>query len=229
MSFRVECRRLTVAAGDTLLLPETTVRYEAPGLIALSGANGAGKTTLLKVLAGRLLPTSGECLINSAAPNEFDPGFRAAVASLIDTPPMARDLTLTEQLALVRVSWGAEGRSAFETAEQTLSRIEIGELGGRFPYELSSGQLQLFAIALTLSRPFGVLLLDEPERHLDGRHVQTLLSRLEEVVDDGTLVITATHRHEIFERATGHICLDASTETDPLPEQAEQRDLPEGE
>lgn len=158
------------------------------------------KTTLLKVIAGRQLPTDGECRIEGSAPDEFDPGFRAEVASLIDTPPMARDMTLTEQMALVRVSWGDDETTAFSAAAETLSQLTVPELGERFPHELSAGQLQLFAVGLTLSRPFGLLLLDEPERHLDGDRVQTLLDLLEERVGSGALVITATHRAEIIER-----------------------------
>lgn len=134
-----------------MLLPETSFTLQAPGLIALTGPNGAGKTTLLKTLAGRQLPSSGQCLIGHLTPYEFDPAFRAAVASLIDTPPMARDMTLTEQLMPVRLSWGEDDDEARFGAEQCLVQLTIPHLGDRFPYELSSGQLQLFALADTQS------------------------------------------------------------------------------
>lgn len=210
--FAVECRGLGVSADGTVLLPETTCTVRAPGLIALTGANGTGKTTLLKTLAGRQLPSTGDCLINSQAPFEFDPVFRASVASLIDTPPMARDMTLLEQLALVQVSWGRDEAEAFSRADEALERLAIPELGERFPFELSAGQLQLFALALTLSRPFDLLLLDEPERHLDTDRVDALLEILNARVDQGGLIITATHRTEIVERAGGRIHLQRPVE-----------------
>lgn len=205
---RVQCRELRVTVGDVVLLPETTFTVEHAGFIALTGANGAGKTTLLRTLAGRQFPTAGECLIRGTAPYEFDPQFRAAVASLIDTPPMARDMTLTEQLTLVHASWGLELEEAISAAGNVLTRLSIGELSDRFPYELSSGQLQLFGMALTLSRPFELLLLDEPERHLDGDRIQDLLDLLQERVDGGALIITATHRQEIIEGSTRRIHLE---------------------
>lgn len=209
MSVLVECRELSVAVEDTALLAPTSFSHQAPGLIALTGANGAGKTTLLKTLAGRQLPTSGQCLIDGQAPYELDPGFRAKVASLIDTPPMARDMTLLEQLALVRVSWGYD--DAFRAAEQLLRRLTIAERGERFPFELSAGQLQLFTVALTLSRPSSLLLLDEPERHLDRERVYALLSLVQERVQAGALVITATHRAELIARTDSQIDLGHST------------------
>ncbi|GAA1806575.1 ABC transporter ATP-binding protein [Nesterenkonia flava] len=165
----------------------------------------------MKTLAGRQLPSSGQCLIGNLTAYEFDPAFRAAVASLIDTPPMARDMTLNEQLMLVRLSWGDDDDEARFGAEQCLAQLTIPHLGDRFPYELSSGQLQLFALALTLSRPFEVLLLDEPERHLDAERVVALLDVLDEHLDRGALIITATHRQEIIDRTTHgiHLVRDA--------------------
>ncbi|GAA4926730.1 ABC transporter ATP-binding protein [Nesterenkonia rhizosphaerae] len=207
MTLQVQAEKLEVAAGESVLLPETSFTLQAPGLIALTGPNGAGKTTLLKTLAGRQLPSSGQCLIGNLTAYEFDPAFRAAVASLIDTPPMARDMTLNEQLMLVRLSWGDDDDEARFGAEQCLARLTIPHLGDRFPYELSSGQLQLFALALTLSRPFEVLLLDEPERHLDAERVVALLDVLDQHVDRGALIITATHRQEIIDRNTHRIHL----------------------
>lgn len=210
MGAHVECRELCVAVDETPILPQTSFTLQAPGLVALTGPNGAGKTTLLKTLAGRQLPSAGECLINSLPPYEFDPTFRAAVASLIDPAPMARDMTLLEQLALVQVSWGTPEDEAFCAAEKLLVRLTIAELGERFPRELSSGQVQLFAVALTLSRPCRVLLLDEPERHLDDERADALLELLEEHVEAGALVITATHRASVIARADRRIELAPS-------------------
>lgn len=207
MPVQVECQDVSVAVEGAVLLPATSFVLASPGLVALTGVNGAGKTTLLKTLAGRILPTEGECLINRQKPHEFDPAFRAAVASLVDTPPMARDMMVAEQLALVEASWGGSRAKAFQKAEDTLERLTIPELGERFPYELSSGQLQLFALGLTLSRPFELLLLDEPERHLDGDRVQALLSILETRASEGALVVTATHRPEIVERTSDRVPL----------------------
>lgn len=201
MTVFVECDRLSVWSDDSVLLPETTFTLRKPGLVPLTGANGSGKTTLLRTLAGRQLPSSGRCLIDDEAPHEIDPAFRARVASLIDTPPMARDMTLIEQLALVQASWGTSVKRAFQASEDILESLTIPELSERFPYELSAGQLQLFGLALTFSRPFQVLLLDEPERHLDEIRAEALAEILETRVSAGALVIAATHRSEIMSRA----------------------------
>lgn len=115
---RILCESLAVSSEETQLLRPLSCELQGPGLIALTGPNGAGKTTLLKILAGRMAPTSGSCEIRSGAegfsgvPAEHDRGFRAAAASLIDTPPRAREMTLSEQLTMVGASWGAPPDSA---------------------------------------------------------------------------------------------------------------------
>lgn len=203
---RILCESLAVSSEEAQLLRPLSCELQGSGLIALTGPNGAGKTTLLKILAGRMLPTAGRCEIRSGGegfsgvPAEHDRGFRAAAASLIDTPPMAREMTLSEQLTMVGASWGAPPDSAEETSHGLLERLTIPQLAGRFPHELSAGQLQLFLLALTLARPAELLLLDEPERHLDGERIQVLLSLLEDRAAGGTTVITATHRREIIEQ-----------------------------
>lgn len=132
MTVTVECRGLGVWTDDSILLPETTFSLFTPGLVPLTGANGAGKTTLLKTLAGRQLPSAGECRVNGQVPNEFDPSFRACVASLIDTPPMARDMTLIEQLSLVRVVLGRWGVSGVQRCRTYPGTADHGAAGRTF-------------------------------------------------------------------------------------------------
>lgn len=74
-------------------------------------------------MAGRQLPSSGQCLIGNRTAYEFEPAFRAAVTSVIYTPPMARDVTLNEQLMLVRLSWGDDDDEARFGAEQCLALL----------------------------------------------------------------------------------------------------------
>lgn len=210
----VQCRSVTVSADGVRLLAPLTAELSGPGLVALTGANGTGKTTLLRVLAARVRPTGGHCAIRAEAtdhigpPDEFAPEFRAATASLIETPPMARDMTVAEQLTLVAASWGRAPDQAEEQAQTLLEHLTIGALKTRFPHELSAGQLQLFAVGLTLIRPAELLLLDEPERHLDDRRVQAVLRLLQERAREGALVIAATHRQELVAGSETTLNLD---------------------
>jgi ABC-2 type transport system ATP-binding protein len=99
------------------------------------------------------------------------------VAALLGSPTAYRDLTVVDHLVLIDSTWGGAIDTADERADQLLATLEIDHLTERFPHELSSGQQQLFHLAMVLFRPARVLLLDEPEQRLDT-HKRGLLSDL---------------------------------------------------
>lgn len=188
----VEAANVSVVVGGEVLLPPTTFSARSGEIVALRGANGSGKTTLLRALSGSRRPTSGEITIDGTAISDRDAAFRRRVAALIGSPPLARDLTLVEHVRLVQASWGIlTGED--ESPEHLLERLGLDGLGSRFPHELSSGQTQLFALALTLARPSELLLFDEPEQRLDGDRMESVRNLLVERVATGGLVIMATH------------------------------------
>lgn len=191
-----------VSLDSEVLLPRCDIAVHAGEIVALTGPNGSGKTTLLRVLAGLLPPSSGTALVCGEAPEPRDPRFRGALAALIGTPPLARDLTLSEHLELVSLSWGSVAQDAEVRAAEMLELLRIPELARRFPHELSSGQQQLFALCLTLIRPSEVLLLDEPEQRLDGERRALLAGVLRDRADAGSAVLMATHSAELTQ-ATG--------------------------
>lgn len=190
----------TVETGGTILLPPVSAVVHPGEALAVTGHNGTGKTTLLTLLCGVRKATSGTVLVAGRTPDERSPVFRRTVAGMIGLPPFARDLTVREQLRLVAVSWGAPPAgpgSPGSVADQWLERVGIAHLAGRFPHELSAGQLQLAGLALTLARPSELLLLDEPEQRLDtGRraHIAELLAELR---DDGRTLVLSTHSAEV--------------------------------
>lgn len=189
----IRATEAAVAVDEAVLLPATTFSLENSRALAITGPNGSGKTTLLRALAGLVQPTSGSVAINGRQVDESDAAFRALVAALVYLPPVARNLTVEEHLRLVLASWGwREPNIKGDVADQ-LKALQIDHLARRFPHELSAGQNQLFALALTLIRPSKVLLLDEPERHLDTEHRELIQAVLAQRKTDGTTIAFATH------------------------------------
>lgn len=182
-----------VVSDDIVLLLEATGRVRAEEILALTGANGAGKTTLLRVLAGLIAPTAGSVRIVGRRPDDRDRAFRTALAALIGPPQTARDLTITEHLQFIAATWGARAGQAREQAGELLAELDIAQLGSRYPHELSSGQTQLASIALTLARPFDVLVLDEPEQRLDPDRLGLVIAALQRRTHEGAALMIASH------------------------------------
>lgn len=191
---------VSVTTNDTLLLPPTTFQAEPGQVVALRGENGSGKTTLLRAVAGRIRPTTGTIQVGGQSVNERDPEFRRRVAVMIGLPPMASDLTVFDHVALVASTWETNPGSVEAVTRRVLAEFGLTTLGTRFPHELSSGQTQLFGLALVFVRPFDVLLLDEPEQRLDPGRVELLAQAMLERRAAGATIIAATHSSTLADR-----------------------------
>lgn len=189
----IEVDEAGVTAGDVTLLAPVSVTAQRGEALIVRGRNGTGKSTLLRVLAGVRKPSSGTVRIGGAGVNDRDRGFRRRVAVMIGLPPMAPDLTVLDHVLLVAATWMDHSAQAADLASDVLAELRLDALGERFPHELSSGQTQLFGLALVLARPFEVLVLDEPEQRLDSEHVESVIRVLRSRRDSGATLVVATH------------------------------------
>lgn len=196
----------TVTLGNVTLLEPTSFAVMPGEVWCLTGGNGSGKTTLLRAFLGSRSLTAGSCSVRGERADMAKPLHRRLVASLVDAIPFARDMTLREQVTLVAASWYGNSATTAEAAEAVIERLGLPLLGERFPHQVSSGQLQLFSLALTLVRPADVVLLDEPERHLDGDRVDLVATLLTERAKEGAAILVATHDPALVKACDG--CVD---------------------
>jgi ABC-2 type transport system ATP-binding protein len=190
---RVEVVDATKVIEPVTLLSPTGFVAEPGRCVVLRGPNGAGKTTLLRLVAGLAPATAGTVTLDGEPADERNPLTREAVAALIGAPATYRDLTLADHLTLVDATWGRDPHDCAERVAEGLDLFGIGPLAERFPHELSSGQVQLFRLALTWFRPSRLLVLDEPEQRLDTER-RALLGRLVRARSKaGVTIVMACH------------------------------------
>lgn len=196
---RVVVDAVSKVIEPTTLLAPTSLLAQPGTCTVVRGPNGAGKTTLLRLVAGLMEPTAGEVTIDGVIADERKRATRERVAALIGPPAAYRDLTLVDHLTLIDATWGRDADSCEERVEDGLARFGIEMLAERFPHELSSGQGQLFRLALTWFRPAGLLVLDEPEQRLDTERRLLIARLLRERRDDGSTIIMACHDPAVTE------------------------------
>lgn len=194
-----------VSVDGAVLLPPTSLRLQAGRTAVVRGRNGTGKSTLLRVLAGLLKPSTGSIEVAGMVPRSTRKEFRAAVAGMIGTIPLAPDLTMREHLLMVARTWSEDPATAAGGTAAALEALDLGALADRFPHELSSGQVQLFSLALTTLRPCRLLLLDEPEQRLDDEHLEMVCDLLAARRDAGASLVIATHSPVLAERLADQV------------------------
>ncbi len=207
---RVEAQDAVKQIDGAVLLHPTSFVAEPGSCVVLRGPNGAGKTTLLRLVAGLTAPSSGTVTLDGAPADEREPATREAVAALVGVPAGYRDLTLADHLTLIDATWGREPATCRERVATALAEVGIEHLEDRFPHELSSGQSQLFHLALTWFRPSRLLVLDEPEQRLDTDRRALLADLVRVRRDAGTTVVMACHDPAVTDAVA-----DAVVDVDP--------------
>ena len=101
--------------------------------------------------------------------------------------------TVREEIAFGPLNMGLPANEAAARVDDTLRMLEITELAGRAPYQLSGGEKKRVAIASVLAMNPEVLLFDEPTAALDPRTQQWVIELIAALHAAGKTVVLATH------------------------------------
>lgn len=183
---------------ESAVLERIDITIPAQQTTAIIGASGAGKSTLADILAGLILPDTGQVLIDDTLLTEKNLlGWRNQVAyvpqdvflfhdtlraNMLWVNPQADDNVLWEVLEL------AAAKSFVTKLPQGLDTV-IGERGIR----LSGGERQRIALARALLRKPKLLILDEATSALDNDNEQKIRDSLYRLHGKMTIVLIA-HR-----------------------------------
>lgn len=178
-------RGLAAGYDGASVFEELEIELRAAEVTVVTGANGAGKSTLLRCLAGTQPLESGHLELDAEVIDPTGPEHWRDVLAILDQNAWLPDLTVADHLLLV----GGD-----TDVDAALDRVGLSpELGDRLPGALSSGQRQRAALSVAVARPWRVLLLDEPERHLDGEGIEMVAGLLRELAAQERTVAVATH------------------------------------
>jgi peptide/nickel transport system ATP-binding protein len=166
-------RRFLAVDGATLSLPSSP--HE---ILALAGESGSGKTTLARMILGLTSPTSGRILfkgrdVTLLGGRERRSWFRREVQPVFQDPyatfnPLRTvDAYLSATARNFRVGARSEREARIDDALQAVG-MGLRDVRGRYPNELSGGQLQRVSIARALITRPSLLVADEPVSMLDA-------------------------------------------------------------
>lgn len=190
----VQFSKVSLAFGDRDILKDVSVNLAAGTKAALSGANGSGKSTLMKIMAGEIVPDSGQRIaqknsrivylpqsgivhkgtsLREEADKAFEYGYalQKELDSIGDAlkDPDANSKVLLERHHEITTTLENSGwyrRAAL--AEQVLVGLGFSQKDlDRQTEEFSGGWQMRIALAKALMQEPDILLLDEPTNYLD--------------------------------------------------------------
>ena len=154
--------------GDRRALARIRARLEPGESMAVLGPNGSGKSTLLRILAGLLRPSGGDVSVLGCALPKETHLLRGRIGYLGHEPLLYRDLSPRENLNLVAALHGLDPVAAANRIEQLLDTVQMAARGSDRVAELSAGMKQRVDICRAVLHEPELLLLDEPDAHLDS-------------------------------------------------------------
>jgi sulfate transport system ATP-binding protein len=188
----IEVHNLGKRFGDFVALDDIDIRVDDGSLTALLGPSGSGKSTLLRIIAGLEVPDvgvvtiGGQDVTNTPARNR-DVGF------VFQNYAPFKHMTVHRNIAFGMTVRKRPKAEIDARVEELLGLMQLEGLGGRFPSQLSGGQLQRMALARALAVQPRVLLLDEPFGALDAKvraELREWLRRLHEEIHVTTIFVT---------------------------------------
>jgi sulfate/thiosulfate transport system ATP-binding protein len=188
----IEVLNVSKNFGDFVALQDVSLTVGDGALTALLGPSGSGKSTLLRIIAGLETPDSGQVVIGGE-----DVTLSAArtrgVGFVFQHYAPFKHMTVHDNVAFgLSVRKRPKDEIAARVAE-LLGLVRLDGLAGRYPSQLSGGQLQRMALARALAVQPQVLLLDEPFGALDAQvraELREWLRRLHEEIHVTTIFVT---------------------------------------
>ncbi|KAI0808113.1 P-loop containing nucleoside triphosphate hydrolase protein, partial [Fomes fomentarius] len=188
-----------------------------PGqVLGLVGTNGIGKSTALKILAGKLKPNLGryddppdwqeilKYFRGSELQNYFTKVLEDNLKALIkpqyvDHIPRAvkGKLTVTEML---------DGKLERDNKQKMCDDLELNQVLTREIGQLSGGELQRFAIAMSCIQHADVYMFDEPSSYLDIRQRLKAAEVIRELLTPHNYVIAVEHDLSVLDYLSDFVC-----------------------
>ncbi|PYR85021.1 MAG: organic solvent resistance ABC transporter ATP-binding protein [Acidobacteria bacterium] len=213
MPYFIEFIDVEKSFGEMKVLDGISFGVEQGETFAILGPSGAGKTVTLTLAVGLLKPDAGRIIVDGQDITEMSErqlaNVRRKVQLVFQSGALFDSLTVWENVAFPLSDSGHTDADIESKVEEYLKLVEIEDLAGLMPSELSTGMKRAVAIARALAAQPKAILYDEPTTMVDPLMSQTinkLIRKMQRQLGLTQMVVT----HDIAncaEKVADHVAL----------------------
>jgi phospholipid/cholesterol/gamma-HCH transport system ATP-binding protein len=178
-------------------------------ILAIIGRSGSGKTVLLRLIIGLVRPNRGQILIEETDITQLSgrrlDRVRERFGMLFQGGALFDSMTVFDNVAFpLREKTNLPRSEIAAQVQKMLENVGLGDMGYKFPAELSGGMKKRTALARALITNPSIILFDEPTTGLDPILVHAIHQLIQETHDafGYTAVIVSHEIPEVFDIAT---------------------------
>ncbi len=181
--------------GDRDVVRDINLDVRQGEVVGVLGPNGAGKTTTFYMLAGIVVPTRGQVLLDSVEITRWPLHKRArlGMSYLPQESSIFRKLTVRQNLQLILEYSGFSRDEQKRTADRLLDELGITRLADQLAAYLSGGERRRLEIARALIQNPKFILLDEPFAGIDPLAVDDIQVIIQGLKAKGIGVLISDH------------------------------------
>jgi len=195
---RLVARSISYAYGDTPALSEVSLVIEPGAMTFVLGANGSGKTTLLQCLCGVRRPDAGVVTLDGRPIEQLTARARARIIAYV---PQIHEPVFAYSVLEVALMGRTPHRGALAAPRPgdrratlaALDAVGLAALRDRPYTQTSGGEQRLALVARALAQGADILLLDEPDAHLDPSFQERVLRRIRGLTAAGRTAVVTSH------------------------------------
>ncbi len=202
---------LTFPGVERPILSNITYAVQTGDFVIVLGSNGSGKSSLLKLIDQRYQPSSGKINLDGKLLTSYrDKSFHCAVKTLTQNyhESLFTSLTVLENYLLIRQQYEpnllaikTQHESEFLQTYLSQFNTNLSSKLNQIVDQLSGGEKQALALALTVLYPPRILLLDEHTSALDPKSAEQLMSMTQQITEKYHITcILTTHDLAIAEQ-----------------------------
>ena len=201
---------LNKSYGGVRATDDLNLEVQTGELHAVIGPNGAGKTTLISQLSGNVFPDSGTISFAGIDVTHMAEHARPhlGIARTYQITSLIHSMSVMENLQLaIQAKQGhsfkfwkpyAENKDVRTAAYEYAARVDLGSRAEMQVANLSHGEQRRLEVAMALASDARLLLLDEPLAGLGPEEASDMISLLEKLKGQQTIILIEHDMDAVF-------------------------------